>query len=348
LIAGEPSEMAIKFDCPKCGRTIRVRDDAAGRAGVCPGCNSKVKVPASVLLAQERVDPPARRTQQTTHRRHSPIVVVGWGMVGVVAVGAIIVVAYSLYAGWNKPETVTSETPPSQSQSQNIQRNIEPRHSKGELQIRQPKNESAKQVSGRSKVINDGDYYVETQRNGDLTVVQVTFRKLPSSTDAASRIVRQAIEDAVAKDGSREILAMAFNADGDALSDEKYGGALSYKPNDKSIKTMDERRGVRVTTGGTADYFLKVEEDKTLAGIVPEHKWLTCQLVFATSPSGDKFKEAASAEIAKLKDRQLDITLYAFVGDKSNPTTWLQVKADNGKYMKMDYKTASGSVTTNW
>jgi hypothetical protein len=269
-------------------------------------------------------------------------------MVGVVAVGAIVVVAYSLPAGSGKHEAVVSETPPSQNEPQNIQRNVEPPHNKREPQIQQPKGESAQQVSRRATLMNDGDYYVETQRNGDLTVLQVTFRKLPSSTEIASRIVRQAIEDAAAKDGSREILAMAFDPDGDALSDEKYGGALSYKPNDKSIMTMDERRGVKVTTGGTADYFLKVEEDKTLAGIVPEHKWLTCHLVFASSPSGDKFKEAASAEIAKLKGRQLDITLYAFVGDKSNPTTWEQVKADNGKYMNVDYKTTSDSVTTNW
>jgi len=265
-------------------------------------------------------------------------------MVGVVAVGAIIVVAYSVLAGRGKPEPVTAETPPRQSEPQNVQRNVEPPHNEGEPQVQRP----ATPVPTQAVAANDGDYYVETQRNGEITVVQVTFRKLPSSAGVASRIVRQAIEDAVAKDGSREILAMAFNTDGDALADEKYGGSLTYKPNDKSIMTMDQRRGVKVTASNNADYFCETKEDKTFEGIVPARKWLTCQLVFAKSPSGDKFKEAALAEIGKLKNRQLDITIYALVGDKANPATWKQVKADNGKYMKVDYKTTSDSVTTNW
>jgi hypothetical protein len=222
--------------------------------------------------------------------------------------------------------------------------NLAARQRHGDPQVQQVKAEPAKQ----SEKTNDGNYSVETVRSGAITAVQVTFRQLPSSTDEASKIVRKELQKAVAKDASREILAMAFNSNGDALPDETYGGALTYKPDSKSIMTMDQRRGLKATSSDNGDYFVTVAEDKTFEGIEPARKWVTCQLVFADPPSGEKFKEAALAEIAKLKDRQLDITLYAYAGDKSNSITWQQCRADNGRYMKLEYEAKSGSSRTNW
>lgn len=37
--------MTISFNCGSCGREINVRDDRAGRAGSCPGCGNRVRVP---------------------------------------------------------------------------------------------------------------------------------------------------------------------------------------------------------------------------------------------------------------------------------------------------------------
>jgi hypothetical protein len=37
--------MTITFACPKCGRQIRVKDEAAGKNGKCNGCNSVLTVP---------------------------------------------------------------------------------------------------------------------------------------------------------------------------------------------------------------------------------------------------------------------------------------------------------------
>jgi len=37
--------MSISFDCPKCRRAIRVRDEGAGRFGNCPHCKAKIRVP---------------------------------------------------------------------------------------------------------------------------------------------------------------------------------------------------------------------------------------------------------------------------------------------------------------
>jgi DNA-directed RNA polymerase subunit RPC12/RpoP len=57
--------MAITFDCPTCGRTIRVRDDAAGRSGVCPDCKSKINVPTAT-------QPPKLPPRATRQARHEP------------------------------------------------------------------------------------------------------------------------------------------------------------------------------------------------------------------------------------------------------------------------------------
>lgn len=284
-------------------------------------------VDGSWILAdkvQGLLDSRPRNRPKATRRRDKSLAVsrlrirrLRLGLIGLVAVGAVILtVVLSLNGRRGTPEAEDAE---------------------------------ARQKAGPARhPRKDGTFSVETVASGGITVVQVTFRKLPSSTTQAATIVREALENAVAKDGGREILAMAFNSSGDALADAQYGGPLTYKPDGKSIMTMDERRGVQSTTNDNGAYFLKVTEEKTYEGITPARKWLTCKLVFAAKPSGATFKDAALAEIDRLKHRQLDITLYAYVGDKSNSATWEQCRADKSKYMKIEYEAKSGSNRTNW
>ncbi len=156
------------------------------------------------------------------------------------------------------------------------------------------------------------------------------------------------MEKAVGKDGSREILAMAFDGPGKTLPDTHYGGPLVYTPNDRRILTMNEREGLKNTSKDEGSYFVKVDEGKTATGIRPERKWLTCKIVFAQSPSSEQVTSAATAEIEKLKGRQLDVTIYAYTGDKTNMITWRQVRASNGKYMLVEYNKQSGSSKSNW
>lgn len=39
--------MTIRFDCPKCGRPIKVSDSAAGKSGKCNDCGAVLTVPRS-------------------------------------------------------------------------------------------------------------------------------------------------------------------------------------------------------------------------------------------------------------------------------------------------------------
>lgn len=192
------------------------------------------------------------------------------------------------------------------------------------------------------------NYTVHVEQAGELTVCQVTFRNVPEEASAAAKIVRNAVESLVKENANREILAMAFNEAGAALPDIQYGGALSYKPSDGKILTMDERSGKQTIEMDEDAYFVKLEESRTAQGITPIRRWLDVSIVFPDEPNNGEVKPAVQHEINKLKARELDVNVYVFVGDKSNPGSWKQVKASNGKYMSIDYVEKTGRTVANW
>ena len=61
----------IKFSCPKCGRTMKVRDELAGRAGKC-GCGEIIRIPhlaENVVLGKpDEIPHPSVPTDQSVPR----------------------------------------------------------------------------------------------------------------------------------------------------------------------------------------------------------------------------------------------------------------------------------------
>lgn len=49
--------MTIRFDCPSCGRQISVRDENAGKSGICDRCGEKLTVPRRSLPTALSVRP---------------------------------------------------------------------------------------------------------------------------------------------------------------------------------------------------------------------------------------------------------------------------------------------------
>lgn len=37
--------MAIRFDCPACGKPLEANDEMAGKSGTCPQCKKQITVP---------------------------------------------------------------------------------------------------------------------------------------------------------------------------------------------------------------------------------------------------------------------------------------------------------------
>lgn len=192
------------------------------------------------------------------------------------------------------------------------------------------------------------DYRVNVERFGTLTVCLVLFDSLPPTSDIAAEVIRNAVEMLVKKDGSREILAKAFNASGDALPKTKYGGELTYNPSDGQILTMDERSGLQATEGDEGAYYVRVEDHRTAKGLGPVRRWYSAYIVFPDEPSVTEVRAAALKEIDKLKSRELDVAVYIYIGDKSNKITWEQVQATNGNFMAVKFVATTGEISPNW
>lgn len=190
------------------------------------------------------------------------------------------------------------------------------------------------------------DYWVDVVDTGEITALQVIFRSLPSTSDIAAEVVRNALETLVEEDGSRKILAMAFDTSDRALSDLQYGGSLEYDPGNGRIMTLDERRGLQATEADEGTYYIRVQESET--AVAPVRNWLIAYIVFPGEPTGTDVKTAVSKEIEKLKPRGLDVNLRIYSGDKSNKITWKQIKAPNGKYMGVEYVFATGGILPSW
>jgi hypothetical protein len=64
--------MAIQFNCPYCTAPIKVGDDAAGRIGKCPKCETKLRVPQPELPDSSPVPPVAEPGPPLVAAPHAP------------------------------------------------------------------------------------------------------------------------------------------------------------------------------------------------------------------------------------------------------------------------------------
>ena len=147
------------------------------------------------------------------------------------------------------------------------------------------------------------------------------------------------LEHAVAADGSRDIVAIAFLGD-EVLSDTQYSGELMYRAAQRKIMTLEEARGVKTTITDAVGYSVKVSEDKTNEGIKPERKWLTISLIYPTPPPLEQAYSMQS-EIEKNVSRGMDINAYVKIGDKGVKTSQRQMDDSAGGYVFMRYDALS-------
>jgi hypothetical protein len=189
-----------------------------------------------------------------------------------------------------------------------------------------------------------GNYKIEIRESGGSLVCEVVFSgKLPPP-EKVDKIVREALEDAARKYPTKDILGAAFLGE-ENLTDNQYSGMLVYTAATKKIQTMDEYHGVKKSTSATASYFVETKEDHTYPGITPARKWLSITIVYPKTPSRSTAYDAITAEIQKAAGRGLDVDAYVSVGDKNVPTSWEQMRDDDGGYVFAEYKSATKEIT---
>ena len=196
----------------------------------------------------------------------------------------------------------------------------------------------------RASIKNPGNYEIEIRESGGSLVCEVVFSGELPPPAAVDEIVRRSLEDAARKNPTKDILAAAFLGD-ENLTDNQYSGMLVYTAATKKIQTIDESRGVKTTNAATSSYFVETKEDHTYEGITPARRWLSITIVFPKTPARAAAYDAIFAEIQKAANRGLDINAYVSVGDRNVPTSWQQVRDDDGAYIFADYKAATKEIS---
>ena len=187
-------------------------------------------------------------------------------------------------------------------------------------------------------------FKVNVEDTAGSRVCEVVFNGRLPSPEAVDKIVREALEKAVEKDPSRDILATAFLGD-ETLTSNQYSGMLVYKASEKRIMTLSEYEGVKTSTSSTSSYFVEIEELKTYPGITPAKRWLSLTIVFPTTPSREVAYDATLTEIQKVRGRGFDIDAYVSVGDRNRKTSWYQMRDNDGAFVFAEYESATKKVT---
>jgi len=192
----------------------------------------------------------------------------------------------------------------------------------------------------------DAPFEVELKEgfpSGRFLVCNVTFNGTLPPPETVDKIVHDSLQSAALSHPTREILAMAWHGD-DTLTENQYSGDLIYKPAERRIMTLDESRGVKTAGFDVGAYYVAVREDKTLAGIKPERKWLSLSIVFPSTPSVQEATDAAIAEIENRLAQGLDIDAYVKVGDKGVKTSWQQMPDPAGGLLAFRYTVADRTI----
>ncbi len=170
----------------------------------------------------------------------------------------------------------------------------------------------------------------------------VFFEKVPPPDDV-DRLLRVALEQAVAIDGSQDILATAFEGD-DTLRPPRSSGPLFYKAAAKQILTDDAFNKTKSVQYDSGKYSVLVKDGHTLPNVKPPRSWLTVQVIFPTQPTVAEAYEAALIEVKKAASQGMDVSAYVYVGDKDKETGREQMKDPAGGYVFMRYEAASRKV----
>lgn len=187
------------------------------------------------------------------------------------------------------------------------------------------------------------DATLEDVQGGGRVLSVSFYGKLPRP-DVVDKIIRGSLGHAILLDPTVNILTLGYLGD-DTLNSNQYSGSLVYKASQKKVMTYDEYSGVKATTSSTSTYFVEVEEDKTVSGIMPEKKWLSVTIVFPKQPGQDAAYEAILVETRKLAAKGLDLDAYVSVGNQKVKTSWKQMRDRDGAYVFAKYDAASKKLT---
>jgi hypothetical protein len=177
--------------------------------------------------------------------------------------------------------------------------------------------------------------------------VIVTFRaRRPTSTEAEA-VLRRCLDAAVRTVRiDYETLADAWFNDGPLPLPMIDGSRhLFYDPKAKSIKTSNERQGVRPIQATRDGYSMEYREDEIL--LPPYGKFATINVLFEQSYQVDEILRVLIDEIHLAVGGQamkLDTTAYANRGPAADRAAQQPIRDARGTYLRASYDAKSGEV----
>jgi DNA-directed RNA polymerase subunit RPC12/RpoP len=302
--------MDISFNCPRCGQNLCVEERGAGMLVDCPKCNEKIEIPRSTAPPRAIPIPATAQVPQAVKRANYAVPVI---VLGITFCAVAVIIAWRISTRF----------------SDDFVNHVNQENSQSSTNLAQ-----------------DAPFDVELKEGfprGRFLVCNVTFNGTLPPPETVDKIVHDSLQSAALSHPTREILAMAWHGD-DTLEENQYSGNLIYEPAERRIMTLDESRGVKTTGFDVGAYYVAVREDKTLAGIKPERKWLSLSIVFPSTPSVQEATDAAIAEIENRLAQGLDIDAFVKVGDKGVKTSWKQMPDPAGGLLFFRYTVANRTI----
>ena len=185
-------------------------------------------------------------------------------------------------------------------------------------------------------------YTVEVSNVNEMQALYLTFSgKLPAP-EAVDKILRQEFEKVVNAQPNKDAVGRAF-IDYKSPTEKQYSGDLFYKAATKKISTLDEYYASEPTPAKPDPYSLITEEHHTFPGITPSGTWLSLSLVYSKTPTRKGAYAAVIAELEKAMSRHLDVSAFAYTGDKNKKKSWVQVRDAEG-YVAAEYVAATNRL----
>jgi hypothetical protein len=173
-------------------------------------------------------------------------------------------------------------------------------------------------------------------RGGSERILELIFYRDVPQPQVVDKMLRESLEHAVAADGSRDILAIAFLGE-EVLTSTQYSGELVYRAAQRKIMTLERSEGVKTTITDAAGYSVEVSEKKSAGGRNGEREWLTISLIYPTPPPLEQAYTSMQSEIEKNVSKGMDINAYVKIGDKGVKTSQRQMDDPTGGYVFMNY-----------
>lgn len=194
-----------------------------------------------------------------------------------------------------------------------------------------------------SKYITEFRHAIE-----NVYTLDVTFREMPETSDAVLRILKGELIQFVSKcDG--DILVTAWFCPDEETEDQiplpDGSTHLIYRRADGACLNWSDYIGETKDTKETSSYFAIVSSCKTAEGIKPEKSWLNISVIFKKPTASLEIYEILVALCRDWAVTELEISAYAYFGDKNNPLSWKQIRDSDDAYLFVRWDNETREIT---